>query len=190
MIRIDENTYIDDSLVTCAEYQLFIDEMREKGEYYQPDHWISYQFPAGQAHTPIVGVRYSDAVKFCGWLTDRERNEWFYFIPSSAEAKLYQLKKPDLSPLGYWTLGSTGVAEITWVNLIPATLNFRELSSSFDNDPDFLLELEHDRNLDHGNDLGIGYDLDRWWFISTLIDRVEGRSPAFEGIRLVKERKS
>ena len=28
MQRIDENTYIDDTLVTCAEYQLFIDEMR------------------------------------------------------------------------------------------------------------------------------------------------------------------
>ena len=25
--RIDEKTYIDDTLVTCAEYQLFIDEM-------------------------------------------------------------------------------------------------------------------------------------------------------------------
>jgi hypothetical protein len=54
--RIDENTYIDDTLVTCAEYQLFIDEMREQDKYYQPDHWTSYQFPEGGARTNL-GVR-------------------------------------------------------------------------------------------------------------------------------------
>lgn len=27
MQRIDENTFIDDTLVTCVEYQLIIDEM-------------------------------------------------------------------------------------------------------------------------------------------------------------------
>jgi hypothetical protein len=55
--RIDENTYIDDTLVTCAEYQLFVDEMREEGKYSQPDHWISYQFPGGKAKEPILGLR-------------------------------------------------------------------------------------------------------------------------------------
>jgi hypothetical protein len=57
--RIDENIYIDDTLVTCVEYQLFVDEMREQGKYYQPDHWTSYQFPKGLARESILGVRRS-----------------------------------------------------------------------------------------------------------------------------------
>src|SRR5215216_3807815 len=72
MQRIDENTYIDDTLVTCAEYQLFIDEMRDQGKYFQPDHWTLYQFPEGHAREPILGVRHSDAVMFSEWLTERE----------------------------------------------------------------------------------------------------------------------
>ena len=38
LTRLDENRYIDDSLVTNAEYQLFLDERRYAGEYFQPDH--------------------------------------------------------------------------------------------------------------------------------------------------------
>src|SRR5512139_314318 len=87
MQRIDENTYIDDTLVTCAEYQLFIDEMREQGKYYQPDHWTSYQFLEGKAREPILGMRPSDAVAFCEWLTDHQNGEWNYRIPSSREGK-------------------------------------------------------------------------------------------------------
>ena len=68
---IDENTYIDDTLVTCPEYQLFIDEMREQGKYYQPDHWTSYLFLKGHAREPISGMRKSDALAFCNWLTKR-----------------------------------------------------------------------------------------------------------------------
>jgi hypothetical protein len=105
MQRIDENTYIDDTLVTCAEYQLFIDEMREQGKYYQPDHWISYQFPGGQARGPILGVRFDDAKAFCEWRTEREGNIWIFRLPRSKEAKKYPLNSQVLFPLGYWIIG-------------------------------------------------------------------------------------
>src|SRR5688500_16804826 len=104
--RIDENTYIDDTLVTCAEYQLFIDEMREQRKYYQPDHWTTYQFPKGQAREPILGVRYSDAEAFCEWLTNRENGEWKYRLPSQQEAKDYLLTTFIQVPLGYWIIGT------------------------------------------------------------------------------------
>jgi hypothetical protein len=106
MIRIDENTYIDDTLVTCAEYQLFIDEMREQGQYYQPDHWTSYQFPKGQAREPILGVRQIDAQAFCYWLAERETNEWSYRLPVSTEAVMYSLDLITRSSIGYWTTGA------------------------------------------------------------------------------------
>ena len=92
--RIDENTYIDDTLVTCAEYQLFIDEMREQGKYYQPDHWISYQFQEGTGREPILGARHADAIAFCDWLTIRDRMGWRYRLPSMSEARIYPTKLP------------------------------------------------------------------------------------------------
>jgi formylglycine-generating enzyme required for sulfatase activity len=76
MYRISENIYIDETLITCAEYQLFIDQRRKKGKYFQPDHWKFQEFPAGQAREPILGVRFSDAKAFCDWLTNRKKDEF------------------------------------------------------------------------------------------------------------------
>ena len=80
LLRIDEKTEIDMSYITCAEYQLFIDEKQLEwrspgrfwsGESHQPDHWQSYRFAPGNANEPILGVRASDAIEFCRWLTAR-----------------------------------------------------------------------------------------------------------------------
>ena len=114
MYRIDENTYIDDTLITCGEYQLFIDEMRAQGEYHQPDHWTSYQFPAGQGREPVLGVRHSDAEAFCKWLSGREKGEWLYRLPSAAEAAACPLKTYKISPLGYWLASKTDDERFTW----------------------------------------------------------------------------
>ena len=117
--RIDENTYIDDSLVTCAEYQLFIDEMREQGKFYQPDHWNSYQLPDGYAKEPILGVRHSDALAFCKWLTKREDREWQYRIPTTAEADEHPFRlNRGIIPHGYWIAGTDDQSRFTWVNTI------------------------------------------------------------------------
>jgi hypothetical protein len=85
LIRIDDDTWADATLITHAEYQLFLDEKRNEGKYYQPDHWRSYQFPAGQGHAAVVGVRAADAEAFCLWLSEREPGEWTYRIPRVGE---------------------------------------------------------------------------------------------------------
>ncbi len=72
LLRIDENVEIDMSYITCAEYQLFIDEKLKADEHRQPDHWKSYRFPPGDAQKPITGVRSSDAKEFCEWLTQQQ----------------------------------------------------------------------------------------------------------------------
>lgn len=118
-IRIDENTYIDDSLVTCAEYQLFIDEMRIKGEYYQPDHWPGPRFPKGDARKPVLGVRPSDATLFCRWLARNQgTSEWSYRLPSLTESLSYHLniKTPNLT--GYW-VEDKGEFRFEWVGSHP-----------------------------------------------------------------------
>jgi hypothetical protein len=182
MYRIDENTYIDDSLVTCAEYQLFIDEMREQGKHYQPDHWTSYQFPSGQARMLILGVRQSDAKAFCEWLTQRKAGEWQYRLPKSEEAKEYPLSSVTLSPLGYWTDEDTD-NQFAWVEPVPTNprgLDFDrildillvraiDLDHTIDLNLDRALDLDHDRNfalnlagdLTHAIDIDLDFDFNR-----------------------------
>jgi formylglycine-generating enzyme required for sulfatase activity len=59
---------IDLSPITFAEYQLFIDDGRTRGENYAPDHWNSWEFLPRTANLPMVGARRSDANVFCSWL--------------------------------------------------------------------------------------------------------------------------
>ena len=194
MQQIDENIYIKKNLVTCAEYQLFIDEMRGQGKYYQPDHWTSFQFPEGQAHAPILGVRPSDAADFCEWLTGREHGMWHYRLPTSEEAERYPLPSSAQSGLGYWITGA-GEEEFgfAWIGNAPLGANILQLPR------------EHTRALNRDIDLSIDLAqaflhetqtpnirlsiLDTLVNTVTLQERIAGDSPAFEGIRIVKERK-
>ncbi|HUE00928.1 MAG TPA: NACHT domain-containing protein, partial [Bryobacteraceae bacterium] len=81
LMRIDDDRYVDNDLITCAEYQLFVDDRRAGGDYRQPDHWAGTHFAAGSARTPALGVRPSDAAEFCRWLSERQRGEWIYQLP-------------------------------------------------------------------------------------------------------------
>ncbi|NEP63168.1 MAG: SUMF1/EgtB/PvdO family nonheme iron enzyme [Symploca sp. SIO2G7] len=88
--RIDKAVEIDISYITCAEYQLFIDAQKLEGKYVQPDHWISDQFPVGTAKQPITGVRGSNAVAFCEWLTNQQFTPGFqYRLPTVVETEKY-----------------------------------------------------------------------------------------------------
>lgn len=88
--RIDESREIDLNYLTCAEYQLFIDDMRAQNKFFQPDHWVTSQFAEGKALEPVLGVRPSDAETFCRWLTQRRhRYNERYRLPTSEEARQY-----------------------------------------------------------------------------------------------------
>ncbi|MFN0112320.1 MAG: hypothetical protein ACKVZH_25955 [Blastocatellia bacterium] len=91
--RIDEQREIDPSFVTCAEYQLFLDDLRAQGKYHQPDHWDALTFPAGQALSSMSGVRAKDAAAFCEWLTQRQAGEWRFRLPLADEASQWQTKE-------------------------------------------------------------------------------------------------
>src|SRR5262249_43579255 len=64
MHPLNERISIDTSLVTHAEYQLFLDEQQAQGKYYQPDHWADVSFPPGTGLAPVLGIRQSDARAF------------------------------------------------------------------------------------------------------------------------------
>ncbi|MDX9990855.1 MAG: SUMF1/EgtB/PvdO family nonheme iron enzyme [Anaerolineales bacterium] len=258
-IRINDDTYIDDSLVTCAEYQLFIDEMRVQEKYHQPDHWQEYRFPKGHARQPILGMRHSDAVAFCEWLTRHNNDGWKYRLPTQSEAQEISAAKAYTPPIGYW-LATQAKQNFAWVGQIPKnprsltsmdgdaiasafTINLDlasilaldlDLASAlaftldFDlararalainrkraRDININIALDHARDivLDHAGDIApdIARDIARnivrgrannralirirnfsinlYVDIITLQARINGTSPAFEGIRLVRER--
>lgn len=116
--RTDENTYIDDTLVTCAEYQLFIDEMREQGKHYQPDHWTSGQFSAGNAQKPIFGARFQDAKDFCLWLSQRG-GDWRYRLPTMDEATEFRSRSVDWGLAGHWVIPKDEHVHFAWMCGVP-----------------------------------------------------------------------
>jgi hypothetical protein len=116
---ISDTTAIDLNYITCAEYQLFLDEIRQRDKleypdswfqlpledtkkqtiyYRQPDHWTSYQFPPGTAAQPITGVRSRDTQFFCAWLNRKLSNKPFsYRLPTAEEALRYPAHQSDLA---------------------------------------------------------------------------------------------
>lgn len=124
--RIDENTYIDDTLVTCTEFQLFIDEMRLQGKNYQPFHWKSERFPEGQAHQPIIGVFFAAAKAFCEWLTNRDTNKWKYRLPTQKETSTFPISIEDQAFLNYWIYDESPNGENGWITTIPREGDTRE----------------------------------------------------------------
>lgn len=162
--RVDENTYIDDTLVTCAEYQLFINEMRKQGKYCQPDHWNSYQFQPGQAREPILGMRYSDTKAFCDWLTQHENGQWKYRLPSQREVSTCPTKLIEGRTLGCWIDGELRFA---WLGYAPR--NARRISHDFvfhrvldrNDDKNLVIREAFGRAIDRAFDLDLTFHLTR-----------------------------
>jgi NACHT domain-containing protein len=96
---IDNEQAIDLKHLTCAEYQLFLDDMRAAGKYHQPDHWLGSRFPKGQGHEPVCGVQAADAVEFCKWLTRRSGGSVRYRLPRLEEARAHP---GESARLGTW----------------------------------------------------------------------------------------
>ena len=99
-----EGLFADSSLVTHAEYQLFLNEQPE----HAPDHWEDVYFFKGTGRQPAVGVVGEEAEVFCAWLNERElSSEWVYRLPQVDERD--QIGSCDQeSTLAYLCRGSGG----------------------------------------------------------------------------------
>ena len=106
MLPLDDEVYATTSLISCTEYQLFLDEQRQQGKYYQPDHWTNEHFTPGQGGTPVLGIRPSDALAFCAWLTKRDQGNWRYRLPYTSELqRLEEIATGTMgvaAGMGYW----------------------------------------------------------------------------------------
>lgn len=158
LTRIDDDHYIDNDLISCSEYQLFIDERHASGDHRQPDHWSGTRFPARSARRPVLGVRLSDAQEFCRWLSEREGGEWRYQIPER------DLGSPLPGNAGYW-VGSNGEAQLCGGSSAPMTLRMLKARSLRDTD-----SVDRSRNRDLDRALGFASGSAR--------DRARGRDRA------------
>ncbi len=115
MIHLHHETYIATTLITNAEYQVFLNQQIARGNFYQPDHWCVPYFPPCQASAPVSGMRYSDAKAFCAWLTARDTNLWHYRLPQENELRFLQEKRrTDIvidANMGYWIGGHRVIIE-------------------------------------------------------------------------------
>lgn len=106
--RIDDQRAIDLTYLTCAEYQLFLDDEVVEGNYYQPDHWVQRCFAKGDALSPVKGIRPEDAEAFCKWLTQRQGGNMRYRLPSPDEAAQHQARRSIKEKLASWSHGEIG----------------------------------------------------------------------------------
>ncbi len=108
LLRIEENLEIDTSYITCAEYQLFVDEWLKSGERFQP----------GTAKRPITEISVNNALRFCAWLNSAQLNDMesiknqksiFYRLPTKTEAQDYPARKH--KKLDCWTIDRSQTGE-------------------------------------------------------------------------------
>lgn len=92
---INANCEIDTDLITCAEYQLFLEETNSNR---QPFHWENPHFLPGMAKLPIAGIKPEDAIAFCTWLNEQESGVFRYRLPTLAEANQTIITEST----GYW----------------------------------------------------------------------------------------
>jgi NACHT domain/Sulfatase-modifying factor enzyme 1 len=186
LIRIDEKTEIDDSLITCAEYQLFIDEKLRLNIHQYPDHWTGRRFLPGDAAKPITGIRASDAEEFCRWLTDHSAKK--YRLLTWAETENHPIS---LQAIGYWcNLQNSnkkkivGISQQYWKNWSQLFLDARtydlsttsiirgfispidlihelDLVRELDLDLEFIHDLDRDHNLEFMHNLDLDRNLER-----------------------------
>jgi hypothetical protein len=164
--RIDEHKEIDLNFITCAEYQLFLDEKRAEKEYYQPDHWTDYTFPKGMAREPIAGVRAKDAEDFCKWLSKDDK----YRLPTPDEFNEYPT-----GDLGIWckegkTFSMRGLKKENKETIVRKLGIFERSNFQFNRDLDLNRALA--RALDRACDLDRARAIDRALDCALAIIRV------------------
>lgn len=98
-IHIDANTGIDQSCITCAEFQLFIDEYPEKSliPFLVPWHWKGLQFPQGSALQPVTGLIKDSAKYFCTWFAQYRKkygDRYNYSLPQNTQLNNFPFGQP------------------------------------------------------------------------------------------------
>ena len=77
---IEKDYYLSAYKVTNAQYAVFLAETSHKA----PKYWVNNTYPEGKADHPVLNISYSDAVKYCEWLSGKYEG-WTFRLPTEAE---------------------------------------------------------------------------------------------------------
>ncbi len=105
LLVIDEERSIDQSFITRAEYQLFVNErLLNSGEHFQPE----------TAQRPISGISYQNALKFCAWLSSKAYSlalgnaesdeDYYYRLPTPTEVENYPARDRENLSFESWNI--------------------------------------------------------------------------------------
>jgi hypothetical protein len=109
-VNIAERVFIDSTLLTHAEYQLFLDEKRATSRHLQPEHWTRHRFMPGQGMTPICGILGAEAREFCEWLC--QRTLYRFSLPDLETSRENPLAESSLlePQISYWVTAGKALA--------------------------------------------------------------------------------
>jgi len=98
LVPVDQQISVANTLVTNAHYHLFFDEQAQHdASLVQPAEWYEGIYPADEALNPVTGVPFTDALRFCQWLSERSQTACHYRLPYAGEfCRL-------LSDTSYWS---------------------------------------------------------------------------------------
>ncbi|MBR4873724.1 MAG: SUMF1/EgtB/PvdO family nonheme iron enzyme [Clostridia bacterium] len=77
---IENGYYLSAYKVTNAQYAAFVAETSHK----VPSYWKNGSYPEGKADHPVLNISYSDAVRYCEWLSEKYE-AWHFRLPTEAE---------------------------------------------------------------------------------------------------------
>jgi hypothetical protein len=138
MVPIKEKIYRDTSLITVAEYELFLVEQRQRNLSSNPEDLSSLSFRI-RGNAPKLGLTNEEAETFCEWLTNRAQTGQDYRLPyqdelPSEEAALKMIE-PVSGHAGYWYRPMTDANTwllpyftYKWIKR-PANSEFKKLTS-------------------------------------------------------------
>ncbi len=121
LLRLDERRDIDLSEITWAEYQLFLNEQSApnsplvnspyRGNAKRPDAWTTDRFPPGQSLAPAVGLRQSDAIAFCDWLTQRVSSLGDFYLEGTSTVFMgdHRFRLPTSAEQGAYPIGNLAI---------------------------------------------------------------------------------
>jgi energy-coupling factor transporter ATP-binding protein EcfA2 len=131
LLRLDERRDIDLSEITWAEYQLFLTERSTpnptapnltaptptvlpstyRGSVSRPDAWRGDRFPPDQGLAPAVGLRQSDAIAFCDWLTQRVSSLGDFYLEGTSTVFMgdHRFRLPTMAEQGAYPIGDLAI---------------------------------------------------------------------------------
>ncbi|MBG1261364.1 GUN4 domain-containing protein [Nostoc commune] len=105
-IGINKKLEIDNIYITCAEYQLFIDETGETGN---SPYLQSNRFPVGDAKKNMTGISWENANRFCVWLKSWEKNRESTSQPNDSSFYYRLMTQEEASNYGFNIQPSEGI---------------------------------------------------------------------------------